>query len=400
MNRPRQRRVVLNNSADTLTSNSIDSTHIINSSILGTDISNGTISEAKLETAVQTKLNAGGGAIAPNSIDSTHIIDGSILGTDISSGTISLAKFNSSFNTIINTLINRLDNLDKFSIQRTLDVVVTSVNSHNINIDLSTYESVQIDFLLKNAGNPSNPLNILPVNAGSVGTGDEYNGTAVSGNNATLSTFTSAANNGTILQNMAGANYGFTASISCKIFKVYDLGNPDDRYTFTATGLWTWANVGTAKSEIIAMVDSYRPTALNISGNLMSFSYSIINDRLITSVSTITYAGTYSTGVWPNIIWNNNPNTPGIDIYGLSNMSIPLNLTFPAGSTRVRLVTSPSVNWLSNLPDFVPTAGQTTANITINKINPGYYDSYTNLQLVLNTNTNSSYNFAITVWYE
>ena len=327
MNRPRQRRVVLTNNANTLAPNSIDSTyiidgsilgtdisngtiteanletavqtklnatriapnsidstHIITGSILGTDISNGTITEAKLETAVQNKLNAPGGAIAPNSIDSTHIIDGSILGTDISNGTISLAKFNSSFNATINTLINLVDNLEKFSIQRTLDVVVTSVNSRNINIDLSTNESVQIDFLLKITGPSPVSLRIQPVNVSSVGTWDEYTGTVVAGNSGTLTTLTSSSHNGTVLHNIAGAG-NLTASISCKIFKVYDFGDHDQRYSFTATGLYTLNAQGVARSEITAMGDSYRPTALNISlqSGTMSFSYSIINDKLITS---------------------------------------------------------------------------------------------------------------------
>ena len=282
MNRPRQRRVVLTNNANTLAPNSIDSTYIIDGSILGTDISNGTITEANLETAVQTKLNAT--RIAPNSIDSTHIITGSILGTDISNGTISLAKFNSSFNATINTLINLVDNLEKFSIQRTLDVVVTSVNSRNINIDLSTNESVQIDFLLKITGPSPVSLRIQPVNVSSVGTWDEYTGTVVAGNSGTLTTLTSSSHNGTVLHNIAGAG-NLTASISCKIFKVYDFGDHDQRYSFTATGLYTLNAQGVARSEITAMGDSYRPTALNISlqSGTMSFSYSIINDKLITS---------------------------------------------------------------------------------------------------------------------
>ena len=283
MNRPRQRRVVLNNSADTLTSNSIDSTYIIDGSILGTDISNGTITEANLETSVQTKLNAGGG-LAPNSIDSTHIITGSILGTDISNGSLSLANIDNPFKYIIDTYTFRINNLEKFSIQRTLDVVVTGVNFHNISIDLVTYESVQIDFLLKITGSIPVPLRIHPVNVSSVGSWAEYNGTIVAGPNGTPTTLTLIPNNGTVLHQV-DASPNLTASISCKIFKVYDLGVHSGRYMFTATGLYAFSGVGNARSEITAMVNSYRPTALNISvqSGAMSFSYSIINDRLITS---------------------------------------------------------------------------------------------------------------------
>ena len=187
---------------------------------------------------------------------------------------------------LLTTLTNRIDNLEKFSIQRTLDVVVSNTFKHNIDIDLLTYESVQIDFLLKFTGSPNNvPLKIDPVNGITSGTWDEYNGTIVAGSNGTPTTLTLSSNNGTILHGIETG--GLTASISCKIFKVYDEGVHLSRYSFTATGLYCRAGVGHAKSEITAMCIYFRPTALKIhlpsSATLMSFSYSIINDKLITS---------------------------------------------------------------------------------------------------------------------
>ena len=95
---------------------------------------------------------------------------------------------------------------------------------------------------------------------------------------------TGSAHNGTILQT-ADANFTFT--ITCKIFKVHDVGSHGQRYSFTASGLYCWAGQGHAKSDIVAMAFSFRPTGLNInlpsSASIMTFSYSIINDKLITS---------------------------------------------------------------------------------------------------------------------
>ena len=68
----------------TITGNKIAST-----TISGEHIAIGTITEANLTTAVQTKLNAVG-SVGNSSIGSIHIIDGSILGTDICHNTIGL----------------------------------------------------------------------------------------------------------------------------------------------------------------------------------------------------------------------------------------------------------------------------------------------------------------------
>ena len=268
--------------APTIAPNSINSTHIINGSILGTDISNGTISQSNLETSVQTKLNAP--TIAPNSINSTHIINGSILGTDISNGTISQSNIDASFVAILQEIATRIMNLEKFSIQRTLDVVVTEVSKHTINIDLLTYESVQIDFIGKFTGTNFVPLKILPTNGTFIEPWNEYNGFVRYANSAYSAMLTGFAHNGTILQT-ADANFTFT--ITCKIFKVHDVGSHGQRYSFTASGLYCWAGQGHAKSDIVAMASSFRPTGLNInlpsSASIMTFSYSIINDKLITS---------------------------------------------------------------------------------------------------------------------
>lgn len=187
--------------------------------------------------------------------------------------------------TLLTTLTNRIDNLEKFSIQRTLDVVVSNVFNHNIDIDLLTYESVQIDFLLKFTGSNNVPLKIEPVNGSTAQPWEEYNGRIIAGNNGTPTTLNKTSNNGVVLHQIE--TQGMTASISCKIFKVYDQGVHFGRYSFTSTGVYCLAGSGHSRIDVTAMQNQFRPTALKIhlpnSNTLMSFSYSIINDKLITS---------------------------------------------------------------------------------------------------------------------
>ena len=185
----------------------------------------------------------------------------------------------------ITALTNRVVNLEKFSIQRTLDVVVSNVFKQDIVIDLLTYESVQIDFLLKFTGSNLVPLKINPVNGIVEGAWEEYNGRIIGGNTGSPTTLNKTSHNGVVLHQLE--TQGMTASISCKIFKVYDEGVHFGRYAFTSTGVYCFAGVGHSRIDITAMVNQFRPTALRMflpsSATLMSFSYSIINDKLITS---------------------------------------------------------------------------------------------------------------------
>lgn len=155
----------------------------------------------------------------------------------------------------------------------------------SIPIDLLSFESVQIDFLIKITGPNYIALKIQPNNGLTLNQlWGEYNGTVIAGNGAIQAALDKANYDGQILVNTE--TQGLTNSITCKIFKVWDVGTHSQRYLFTATGLFCIAGLGMAKTEINAMVDSFRPTGLYISvpsGNLMTFSYSVIKDSLITS---------------------------------------------------------------------------------------------------------------------
>jgi hypothetical protein len=77
-----------------LTANSVNSSHIINGSILAEDICNNTITGSK---------------IAVGTITSSNILDGTILGIDISLGQISEAHFDASLNTILTEIAVSLE---------------------------------------------------------------------------------------------------------------------------------------------------------------------------------------------------------------------------------------------------------------------------------------------------
>ena len=115
---------------------------------------------------------------------------------------------------------------------------------------------------------------------------------------------------------------------------------------------------------------------------------------------TIVYSGIYE-GPYPNSVYPDGVNT--IVTYSYTSITLNFNLTFPAGTTRVRLTLSdnPYYNtaWLTNLPDFVPTANQTSVSITLNKLYvPG--NTFRYLQLILNNNVSSSFNYRVNVYEE
>lgn len=304
----------------------------------------------------------GGGELTADSVDSSHIANGSIVTADISDGAITVEKFHHDIQFDFANIL-----YDVFNVK---------------------YPGWYGTFTIKNA-NASNPETItFSVEA------HTYNPIT---ENMDVSELLAST---TLLHNQQEV-------ITLPIYE--RLTNKDTRLIF----LYTLSN-GTIDStnEIGVNIEEANAgiyelsvrTAFIHNGNI-EFEVTIAEPPPPVA-PTITFAGTYDTGDWPNRMFNDTNTAPygapaGIYfVASANNMSIQLNLTFPAGSTRVRLVTSPSVNWLSNLPDFVPTAGQTSANITITKINPGYYDSQTSLQLLLNTNTNSSYNFLVTAHYE
>lgn len=110
---------------------------------------------------------------------------------------------------------------------------------------------------------------------------------------------------------------------------------------------------------------------------------------------SITYTGPLfesGTGLWPQAWYG------GIEINSYGQYSLPFRLTFPAGTTRVR-VTSP-VTWLINLPDITPTADQTSADVVINKTDAFELETNFRIELLLNDNTTPSANYLITVLFE
>ena len=207
----------------------------------------------------------------------------------------------------LNNLLLRMGNIEATAVTRSLDVVVSSAFNHNIDIDLLTYESVEIDFLFKFTGTNNVPLKMLPNNGISTAQlWEEYNGRIIAGNNGVPTTLNRTSHNGVVLHQLE--TLGFTASISCKIFKVYDVGVHIGRYSFLSTGVYCLAGTGHSRIDVTAMHNQFRPTGLNISlpssATLMSFSYSIINKKQVTSANIATITNIVSSTSETNAILN------------------------------------------------------------------------------------------------
>ena len=207
----------------------------------------------------------------------------------------------------LNNILLRMGNIEATAVTRSLDVVVSSAFNHNIDIDLLTYESVEIDFLFKFTGTNNVPLKMLPNNGISTAQlWEEYNGRIIAGNNGVPTTLNRTSHNGVVLHQLE--TQGLTASISCKIFKVYDVGVHFGRYSFLSTGVYCLAGTGHSRIDVTAMHNQFRPTGLNISlpnsATLMSFSYSIINKKQVTSANIATITNIVSSTSETNAILN------------------------------------------------------------------------------------------------
>ena len=128
--------------------------------------------------------------------------------------------------------------------------------------------------------------------------------------------------------------------------------------------------------------------------NGQNIDWELVTEPLPPPVApSITYTGNY-TNDFPYIMSVNG----GLGMHAYNNRAFPFNLTFPAGTTRVRL-TSP-VNFIVSIVDFVPTTTQTSALVSINKINPGQYYSEFYIKLVLNNEVGYSAQYFIAVYEE
>ena len=478
-----------------LTANSVNSSHIIDGSILGTDISGATITGSNIADGTITSSNILNGTIlgtdisgatitgsniALETITSANILNGTILETDISNNAITFDKLavDSVGNTrIINGAVTH-EKLSSYCVEsdNIAGATITSSNIAGATIQGSNIASATI----QGSNIAVGTITSSNIADGTI-LGTDISGATITGSKIAVGTITSSnIADGTILgtdisnQTITGANIQDDTITQSKLaaaflFRISNLEYPGfygslriQNSNLSAAG--TYITFTLQSTNIAGVLNLLGSTTLTpnqhvdvpilIKDRLLNQSTSIqmiyssdsttITPSVQTGVSvttpivspniyfsvlpayihngtiqvsltlaappppvtpTITYTGTYDTGNWPNRVFNDTNTAPygapaGIYFSAEANMPLPLNLTFPAGSARVRLVTSPSVNWLSNLPDFIPTAGQTSANITINKVSPGLYDSQTTLQLLLNTNTNSSYNFLVTAHYE
>jgi len=101
---------------------------------------------------------------------------------------------------------------------------------------------------------------------------------------------------------------------------------------------------------------------------------------------SITYTGGFSN---PNIY----PYNGGIVLWSYTTFTLPFTLTFPAGTTRVRIIST--VSWITSTIDFVPTANQTTANVSVSKPVIIGYGQTGYISLILNNDITPSADFLI-----
>ena len=90
----------------------------------------------------------------------------------------------------------------------------------------------------------------------------------------------------------------------------------------------------------------------------------------------------------PTQLWMNS-NVPEYEIYYYGNYSLPFRLTFPVGTTRVR-VTHSGIGNFSEV-NFVPGVNETSRDIYINYTSTGFYQQgYFWFRLLLNNDTTPS----------
>jgi hypothetical protein len=113
----------------------IGSAEIINRSIKAVDIALATIDISNLSASCIASLSGGGGGLTADSVNSSHIIDGSILGTDICNNTITGS--NIADNTIT------YNKLTPFGIIR---IINESLSETEFNYDLYIYNDILGDY--------------------------------------------------------------------------------------------------------------------------------------------------------------------------------------------------------------------------------------------------------------
>jgi hypothetical protein len=231
----------------------------------------GSMGAQRLIKAMKSAGNSGGGgaSLTTNSIDTTHISNGSITSDDLAP-----------------SLLNRIKILEQTAVLRSFDTLVgspTAVSNFTIPVDLVNNESVEIDLNIKVFG-----TNLVHLKVGINGSGltnqpfDEYNGIIREGSNITTNTPFNMATygSGTVVVNVE--TQGLTSVIRMKLYRTHSLNNNFSRFQFESKAVYCRAAVGIATVETIGMTNDQLPTGLYIylpnSNTTMTASYSIIND--------------------------------------------------------------------------------------------------------------------------
>jgi hypothetical protein len=285
-----------------LQDDSIDSRKIIAGGILGTDIATNQIGVSHLTGTAYLDLIT---TQAPDSINSSHIVNRTITGTDIALQTIkgenieaeTITSYNLSISlnnqitalqTAVNDLALRISQLELTSIRRTVDVVTGIQNSVTIPIDLLTNDSVEISITFRFYGtqNINSRLyaeyrddynNILQQFAGTV-----INVVTQAGGQNDIFTSGNVDHRAMLMYNMSTDNfYGNSNSLVLKLIRpVNDLADPKE-WSYVGESNWSSSGYGRNRGELNGNY-YYRPRSISFWTNAnytFQARYSIVNDK-------------------------------------------------------------------------------------------------------------------------
>jgi hypothetical protein len=286
-----------------LQDDSIDSRKIIAGGILGTDIATNQIGVSHLTGTAYLDLIT---TQAPDSINSSHIVNRTITGTDIALQTIkgeniepeTITSYNLSISlnnqitalqTAVNDLALRIGQLELTAITRSVDVVSGVANSITIPIDLLNNDSVEISITFRFYGtyNISSRLYAEYRTGGTNNILQQFAGTVinvVTQGGTQNEVYTSGSNvdwRAMLMYNMNTDNfYGNTNSLVFKLIRpVNNLADPKE-WSYVGESTWS-SSTGRSRGELNGNY-YYRPDSISFWTNAnytFQARYSIVNDK-------------------------------------------------------------------------------------------------------------------------
>ena len=251
-----------------LTANSVDSSHIVNRSIVAEDIALQAITKFEILDGTIT-----GTQIGSSTIEATNIAPGTITATELAS-----------------SLLDRIKVLEQTALLRSFDTLVSPVSSFSIPVDLAESERIVIDIniLVGGSGGTSIFLKYNTSAATNIGW-DQYNGIVIYGDTpteATLNGVGGVGNNGLVSVTPIP---GQTVVVKFELFRSFDINTPSQKYymNLVATSYFNNLSGGLLKIDSQGGVSAGIITGITLStgaGTTLKASYSMIKDKRRTAL--------------------------------------------------------------------------------------------------------------------